>query len=124
MHTPKQFEQTDTATLHAGGCMRAIQDGQWLRNHLHTLTEQLEAAFIEPWAMSDAPGDYTDKMLTYLVGIEIPIDRLEGKWKVSQNRPETDRDGVANGLRERGRTDDLLMADLVSPGGDGHSRSS
>jgi transcriptional regulator len=67
-----------------------------------------------PWTPSDAPADYIDRMLGMIVGIEIPIDTLVGKWKVSQNRPNADKLGVVAGLVARGDTHDSAMATLVS----------
>ncbi len=93
------------ATVHARGPLRFIDDADWLRAHVDILTQQQESTFAEPWAVSDAPVDYIEKMLTAIVGIELTITSLEGKWKASQNQPEGNRDGVAAGLRERGRAD-------------------
>jgi transcriptional regulator len=64
--------------------------------------------------VDDAPADYVAAQLRAIVGVEIPISRIEGKWKVSQNRPEADRAGVAAGLRERGS---VTMSDLVAERG-------
>ena len=64
--------------------------------------------------MADAPREFVDKMLESIVGIEIPIMRLVGKWKVSQNRPAADRQGVVAGLNERGDVDSREMAALVA----------
>ncbi len=63
--------------------------------------------------MADAPGDYIEGQLRSIVGIEIAIARLIGKWKASQNRPEADRKGVARGLQELGKSESACMADLV-----------
>lgn len=102
--------------VHAHGPIRVIHDGSWLMSHLERLTDQLESSFAHPWSVSDAPSDFTEKLLDHLVGIEIPIDTLEGKWKVSQNRPAEDRVGVANGLKDVGGSNEGLMAELVSRG--------
>lgn len=99
--------------VHAHGEMRAIEDGHWIAAHLEQLTDRLEAQFEHPWSVSDVPGDFTEKLLAHLVGIEISISKLQGKWKVSQNRPAQDRQSVARALRERDTTDEALMADLV-----------
>jgi transcriptional regulator len=93
------------ATVHARGPLRFSDDADWLRAHVDTLTRQQESTFAEPWAVSDAPADYLEKMLAAIVGIELTITALEGKWKASQNQPQANRDGVAAGLRERGRAD-------------------
>lgn len=88
--------------VHAYGTMRAIEDSDWLLTHLNAVTDQMEADREAPWSVSDAPGDYIEKMMRGLVGLEITISRLEGKTKMSQNRNETDRKGTADGLRAEG----------------------
>jgi len=88
------------ATVHAHGPLRVIDDPAWLRALLHRLTTRHEAIQEAPWQISDAPAGYIEKMLAAIVGIEIPITRLAGKWKVSQNRPEADRLKVAHELAE------------------------
>jgi transcriptional regulator len=65
--------------------------------------------------VSDAPADYIAAMLRAIVGIEIPVSSLTGKWKVSQNRNAADREGVARGLAEQGAADAAAMAKLVKP---------
>ncbi len=87
------------AVTHAYGKLRGIDDTAWLRSQLETLTDAHEATFSTPWALSDAPADYIDKLLSAIVGIEIVITRLEGKWKVSQNQPSHNQDGVIAGLK-------------------------
>jgi transcriptional regulator len=84
--------------VHAHGVPRFIQDKAWLREHVSRLTDRHEASRALPWAVSDAPEDYLEKMLGAIVGLEIPITRLEGKWKMSQNRSESDQLGVLAGL--------------------------
>ncbi|UCV19112.1 FMN-binding negative transcriptional regulator [Ferribacterium limneticum] len=73
--------------VHAYGELRLIDDAEWLLAQLHALTAEHEAGLPRPWAVDDAPADYIGKMLGAIVGIEIAIDRLVGKWKVSQNQP-------------------------------------
>jgi transcriptional regulator len=77
------------------------------------LTNRYESARPESWKVTDAPDDFIEKQLRAIVGIEIPIAKLIGKWKVSQNRPSADRDGVVKGLREMDSVDAIAMADLV-----------
>jgi len=100
-------------SVHAYGELRAIEDKAWLRQFVGRLTDRYEATRAVPWAVSDAPDDYIDKMLGAIVGIEIPIKRLVGKWKVSQNRPVADRTGVVAGLTEIGSDDARAMARSV-----------
>lgn len=100
--------------VHARGRLRAIDDAAWLRRQLEALVARHEAGFAEPWQIADAPSDYIDRMLTAIVGIEIAITSLVGKWKISQNQPAANRAGVVAGLRERGTADALAMAELVA----------
>jgi transcriptional regulator len=115
--TGKAVPTWNYAVVHAHGALRVIDDAVWLRAHLEALTAHNEAAFSEPWHVSDAPGEYTNKLLEAIVGIEITITRLSGKWKVSQNQPERNRAGVVRGLGARGSDEAREMADLVERGG-------
>lgn len=101
------------AVVHAHGRIRAIDDPAWLRGHVDELVGRHEAGRPMPWKTSDAPSDFVDKLLHAIVGIEIRIDRLVGKWKVSQNRPPADREGVVEGLTQDGSAAAAAMADLV-----------
>ncbi|MBI2308700.1 MAG: FMN-binding negative transcriptional regulator [Rhodocyclales bacterium] len=100
-------------TVHARGPLRVVDDADWLRRHLEALTRQQEAAFAEPWAVSDAPADYLEKMLGAIVGVELTITSLHGKWKTSQNQPEANRAGVVQGLRNLDSAPAAAMATLV-----------
>jgi len=84
--------------VHAWGRLRLIDDPQWLLAQVHTLTATHEAALQHPWQVSDAPADYIEKMLGAIVGIEIVIDRLVGKWKVSQNQPPANQASLVAAL--------------------------
>jgi transcriptional regulator len=86
------------AVVHAHGRLTIFEDTAWLTDHLNALTATQETPRDLPWAVSDAPADYLEKQLKGIVGFEIPIRRLEGKWKMSQNRGEADRRGVVDGL--------------------------
>jgi len=98
------------------GRLRAIDDAAWLHAFVTRLTERHEGTRDAPWAVSDAPADYVATMLRAIVGIEITLTSLTGKWKVSQNRPAADRAGVVAGLtREDG--DPALAREVESPGG-------
>jgi transcriptional regulator len=115
--TGKVVPTWNYAVVHAHGTLRVVDDAAWLRAHLEALTAHNEAAFSEPWHFSDAPSEYTDKLLEAIVGIEITITRLSGKWKVSQNQPERNRAGVVRGLHARDSDDAREMAALVERGG-------
>ena len=88
--------------VHAYGLPRIHQDREWLLAHLNQLTGTHERQQAVPWKVSDAPAEYVERMAAGIVGIEIPIEKLIGKWKVSQNRPEPDKLGVIAGLLARG----------------------
>lgn len=98
----------------ARGRLRAIDDPSWLRRQLETLVARHEAGLAEPWGIADAPPDYIEKMLAAIVGIEIVINELKGKWKVSQNQPPANRAGVVAGLRQQGTAEGLRMAELIA----------
>jgi transcriptional regulator len=100
------------AVVHAYGFLKLFDDPQRLHAHVGALTKLHEAGFAEPWKVEDAPAEYIERHLKGIVGLEMQIDRLEGKWKISQNRPETDRAGVVSGLTARG---DTAMANLMKP---------
>ncbi len=102
------------AVVHARGRPRAVPDLEWLFEHLCDLTDFLESEREEPWKVSDAPRDFTERMARGLVGIEMPIDTLVGKWKVGQNRPLADRLGAAEGLRALGDDRSVEMANLMA----------
>lgn len=99
--------------VHAYGAMRPVEDQAWLRALVERLTRRFEAARAEPWQVSDAPAPFIEKQLRSIVGIEIPIARLLGKWKLSQNRPAADRDGVAAGLQASSDPEAQAMGQLV-----------
>jgi transcriptional regulator len=101
------------AVVHAYGPLRVVDDPAWLLAHLNTLTNQHEAPFPRPWQVSDAPEPFLATMLKGIVGLELPIRRLEGKWKVSQNRTLEDRENVIAGLTELDTPESLAMRDLV-----------
>src|SRR5258705_11042604 len=88
--------------VHAYGAMRVIEDAGWLRKFVGGLTDRFEASRAQPWAVTDAPEDFIAMQLRAIVGIEISVTRLIGKWKTSQNRPVADQKGVVAGVRETG----------------------
>ncbi|HYD81706.1 MAG TPA: FMN-binding negative transcriptional regulator [Paucimonas sp.] len=105
--------------VHAHGPIRVIDDPVWLKALIERLTDTHEAGRPVPWKVADAPADYIEKMLGAIVGIEIPISRLQGKWKASQNRGAADRRGVAQGLLAAGGEQAAAMAAAVMAMPDG-----
>jgi transcriptional regulator len=97
-------------TVHARGRLHVIDDAKWLRTQVEALTAHNEKTFVHQWAVSEAPHDFTEKLIESIVGIEIIITGLKGKWKVSQNRPPHDRESVIEGLRVQGLHE---MAEIV-----------
>jgi transcriptional regulator len=111
--TAKVVPTWNYAMVHAYGPMRAVEDAAWLRALLTKLTNHHESLRSEPWKLTDAPDEFIERQMQAIVGIEIPLTRLIGKWKVSQNRPAADRDGVIAGLTQNGDAVSQAMAELV-----------
>jgi len=101
------------ALVHAHGTLSLQEDKAWLREHLDALTHRHEHMRSEPWAPSDAPVKFIDQQIGGILGVQIKIDRFEGKWKVSQTKNVTDRAGVVEGLRQVATDDAKAMAELV-----------
>ena len=101
------------AVVHVYGRIVVHDDVKWVRGQAGMLTKQQEASQPTPWKMADAPPAYTAANLAQIVGIEIPIARLIGKFKASQNRRDVDRVGAIAGLRETGEPGNVAMADLM-----------
>jgi transcriptional regulator len=95
----------------ARGKARVVDDAAWLRRQLDDLTRAQEGHLPDPWKPSDAPADFLAATMKGIIGIEIPIDSLVGKWKVSQNRGAEDQHGVVAGLQSQNQP---AMADLVA----------
>lgn len=102
------------AVVHAYGRLQIKDDAQWLRQHLEHLTDQQERQQTTAWKVDDAPNDYVQKLMGAIVGIEIPLTRVSGKWKTSQNRSQQDRINIASGLRSGQDATAHGMAELVA----------
>ena len=101
------------AVVHAYGQLRVIDDAAWVREQSGSLTAQQESAFDSPWSVADAPQDFIERLVGSIVGIELTITRLIGKWKISQNQPEQNRDGMIQGLRAQGTHQALELAESM-----------
>jgi len=101
------------AVVHAKGLLTVHDDAAWTRSQMQQITTQQEAPMAQPWAVDDAPRDYTDKMIAAVVGIEIVVDEWAGKWKVSQNQPPANQTTVREGLERQGTDAARTMAGLV-----------
>lgn len=99
--------------VHAYGSLIVHDDAKWIRGQAGMLTKQQEASQARPWKMADAPQAYTAANLAQIVGLEIPITRLVGKSKASQNRRDDDREGAIAGLRGTGDPGDAAMAERM-----------
>jgi len=102
------------AMVQVRGAARVVEDPAWLRRLLGDLTAIHENGLPEPWAVSDAPADFVEGLLKAIIGIEIPIASIVGKWKVSQNRGSADAEGVVAGLTARAADGAAAMAALVA----------
>jgi transcriptional regulator len=100
------------ATVHVAGTIRFTEDADWLRGLVSELTDIHERSSAHPWHVSDAPSEYIDAMLRAIVGLEITVTGIVGKFKGSQNRARPDREGVSAALRQAGRSD-AEIAELV-----------
>ena len=109
----KEVPTWNYAVVHAYGPLKIIEDAAWLLPFLTRLTDVHEAASPLPWHVADAPPHFIDAMMKAIVGVELKITRLEGKWKISQNRTALDRQGVKAGLLDRNTPESLKMRSLV-----------
>lgn len=96
--------------VHVWGRPRLVEDERWLRRHLEDLTNCHERTQATPWAVGDAPEEFIAQLQRAIVGLELPIARSEGKWKLGQNRSVADRSGVVAALRAHGERDAALAA--------------
>ncbi len=116
--TGKVVPTWNFAMVQAWGAPRVIEDAAWLRRQLDDLTRSQEGQRPAPWHVDDAPAAFIAAQMRAIVGLEIPIARIEGKWKMSQNRPEADRRGVVEGLTAQGDERSAQVAALVARGRD------
>lgn len=101
------------AVVHAYGPLVLHEEPEWLLKHLTQLVDKHEAGSPGPWKVSDAPREYIEAQMRGIVGLELQIRRIEGKWKASQNRGERDRIGVSEALKELNTPESLAMKALV-----------
>jgi transcriptional regulator len=114
--TGKVVPTWNYATVHAWGRPRIMNDDAWLRRQIEDLTRSRESRRAEPWQVDDAPAEFVAAQMRGIVGVEIVISRIEGKWKMSQNRPEADRVGVIAGFRESGEAGEEIAALVAERG--------
>jgi len=104
------------STVHLTGRASVHEDSEWLRRAVTTLTERHEHWRSHPWAVTDAPAEFVESQLRAIVGVEIRVERVEGKAKLSQNRSEADRLGVIGGLRDERLSEASAIADAMRAG--------
>ncbi len=102
--------------VHAYGTLRIVDDAEWLRRLVTRFTDLHEGFSAVPWKVTDAPDAFIDQMLKGIVGIELVLTRVEGKWKLSQNRPEPDQVGTIAGLDARGDAESRAVAVAMKSG--------
>ncbi len=110
--TGKVVPTWNYAVVQVRGRPRVVDDVAWLRAQVDRLTRAHEAHRAAPWAVDDAPAAFVTGQVKGIVGLEIPIERIEGKWKTSQNRSDADRAGVAQGFADAGET---ALSGLAAP---------
>ncbi|HEX2893982.1 MAG TPA: FMN-binding negative transcriptional regulator [Marmoricola sp.] len=98
------------SAVHLTGRVTTHHDEEWLRDVVRRLTDQHERHRPDAWSLEDAPDDYVRKQLRAIVGVELVVERVEAKAKLSQNRSDPDRAGVIHGLEETGVARDHLVA--------------
>ncbi|MGO4337569.1 FMN-binding negative transcriptional regulator [Labrys sp. KB_33_2] len=97
-------------TVHVHGRLRTTENSRWLREHVTALTNLVETRRPQPWQAESAPASFMKGQIKGIIGLEIAITRIEGKWKLSQNRPEAYRNSVIEGLTAESET---VMAELM-----------
>ena len=101
--------------VHAWGQAEVFDEPERLLQLVSRLSDRHEQGRAQPWAVEDAPRDYIDAMLRAIVGFALPIRRLEGKWKIGQNRSEADQAGVRAGLATSASPRDHELAAQMNP---------
>jgi transcriptional regulator len=109
----KEVHTWNYIAVHAHGTLETFDEPAALRQLLGKLTNRHEQSMPQPWRLDDAPADYIDRNLAAIVGMRLPIERLEGKWKLSQNRTDADRQGVLAGLDGLGDEEGRRMATAI-----------
>jgi len=111
--TEKVVPTWNYAVVHVKGQMHVVDDAEWLHGQLEDLTAQQESGREMPWSVNDAPAEFLNQIKRAIVGFEVQIESMVGKWKVSQNQPPGNRASVVQGLEGEGTEKALQMRDLV-----------
>lgn len=108
--TGKVVPTWNYVAIHAYGPLEFIDDPKHAREHVTNLSNRFERNRAVPWAVSDAPEDFIASLVRGIIGFRLTITRLEGKWKMGQNRPPEDRVGTAEGLEQEGKAELAAMS--------------
>ena len=111
---PRQVPTWNYLAVHARGTLRVFHDEQRLFDLLRRLTERREAARAKPWKITDAPADYLDEQVRHIVGLELRIEKLEGRYKLSQNRDAADREGARTALAQGNERERAVAAAMAA----------
>lgn len=111
---PRTVPTWNYVAVHVYGTLRFTDDRTFLHRHLEQLTTRHEASRPMPWAITDAPADYVSALERAIVGLELTITRIEGKWKMSQNRTDADIDGVIAGLGASAHAHERAVGEIVA----------
>jgi transcriptional regulator len=111
---PRVVPTWNYAAVHVSGTLRFFHGADRIQKLLERMTDRFESARPTPWRMTDSPAEYLARLVGGVVGIELEIDSMVGKWKLSQNRPPEDRDGVMAGLRREAGANGAALADLMA----------
>lgn len=111
---PRVVPTWNYVAVHVSGTLRFFHDADRIQELLERMTDRFESARTTPWRMTDAPAEYIGRLVAGVVGVELQIDSMVGKWKLSQNRPPEDRDGVIAGLRQEGGPEGAALASLMA----------
>lgn len=114
--THKVVPTWNYAVVHAHGTLQITEDAPWLHALVSRLTDHHESTQNRPWAVADAPNDYVQQMLRAIVGIELPVQRLVGKYKLHQNHPADNHAGVVKGLQQGDAEAQAVAALMHRPG--------
>jgi transcriptional regulator len=121
---PRVVPTWNYAAVHVSGTLRFLHEPEQIFEILSRLTERFESSRPTPWTIADAPEDFVHRLVGAVVGVELEVRSMKGKWKLSQNRPAQDRKGVIAGLRSEGGSAGHAMADLMERRRDDESRPS
>jgi len=112
--TGKAVPTWNYVVVQVKGTISFIHDAEWIYNAIETLTNIHESGQSQPWSMSDAPDEYIQKMIPAIVGIEIEVTSIKGQWKLSQNQPEVNQQGVVEALLQSSDSNIVEVASLVN----------